>query len=139
MAKKRKTPRFSAGELEIMSMLWARGPVILAEAHRGFGEFGRAVGYTTMQTRLNRLVEKGAVRRSRRRPARYEAAVDPEEVGARLIDVLLDKLSPGSVVPLVAHLISGRPLTAEEIGELKRLIAEAEACGKTGRRKGEQR
>ena len=139
MSKQRKTARFSAGELEIMSMLWARGPVTLAEAHRCFGQFGRAVGYTTMQTRLNRLADKGAVRRSRQRPARYEAAVDPEEVGARLIDVLLDKVSPGSVVPLVAHLISGRPLSAEEIGELKRLIAEAEASGKTGRGKGDER
>jgi len=139
MGKKPKTPRFSTGELEIMSMLWARGPVTLAEAHRSFGQFGRAVGYTTMQTRLNRLVDKGTVRRSRQRPARYEAAVDPEEVGARLIDVLLDKVSPGSVVPLVAHLISGRPLSVEEIRELKRLIAEAEASGKPLRGKGDER
>jgi BlaI family penicillinase repressor len=139
MGKKRKTPRFSAGELEIMSMLWARGPLTLAEAHRCFGEFGRPVGYTTMQTRLNRLVEKGAVRRSRQRPARYQAAVNSQEVGARLVDVLLDKVSHGDVVPLVAHLISGRPLSAEEIRELKRLIAELEASGKTGRGKGDQR
>ena len=139
MGKKRKTPRFSAGELEIMSMLWARGPLTLAEAHQGFGQFGRPVGYTTMQTRLNRLVEKGAVRRSRQRPARYEAVVQPEEVSARLIDVLLDKVSPASVVPLVEHLISGRPLSAEEIRELKRLIAQAEASGKKGRGKGDNR
>ena len=119
-------------------MLWAHGPVTLAEAHRCFGDFGRPVGYTTVQTRLNRLVEKGAVRRSRRRPAEYEAAVNPDEVGARLIDVLLDKVSQGSVVPLVTHLISGRPLSAEEIRELKRLIAEAEASGKQGRVKGDQ-
>ena len=138
MSKKRKTPRFSAGELEIMSMLWAQAPLTLAEAHRCFGEFGRPVGYTTMQTRLNRLVEKGTVRRSRSRPAKYEAAVNPEEVGARLIDVLLDKVSQGSVVPLVAHLISGRPLSAEEIRQLRRLIAEAEASGKTARGKGDK-
>ncbi len=138
MSRGRKTPRFSAGELEIMSMLWARGTVTLAEAHRCFSQFGRPVGYTTMQTRLNRLVEKGAVRRSRRRPAQYEAAVNPDEVGARLIDVLLDKVSRGSVVPLVAHLISGRPLSAQDLRELKRLIAEAETSGKGGRGKGGQ-
>ena len=135
MGKKRKTPRLSAGELEIMSMVWTRGPLTLAEAHRCFGQFGRPVGYTTMQTRLNRLVDKGALRRSRRRPARYEAAVQPDEVGARQIDVLLDKVSPGSVVPLVAHLISDRSLSPEEIRQLKRLIAEAEASGKKGRRR----
>ncbi len=127
MAKTKKGTRFSTGELEILSMLWARGPVTLSEAHQCFGEFGRPVGYTTVQTRLNRLVDKGAVRRSRERPARYEAAVTPDEVGARYIDVLVDKVGGGNVVPLVAHLISSRRLSPEEIGHLKRLIAEAEA------------
>ncbi len=127
MGKKRKVPRFSARELEILAMLWQRGPLTLSEAHGCFGQFGRPVGYTTIQTRLNRLVEKGAVRRSRKRPAEYEAAVAPEDVSARHLDVLLDKVSGGSVVPLVAHLIAGGSLSAEEIDELKRLIAEAEA------------
>ena len=126
MAKKRKIPRFSPRELEILAMLWDRGPVTLAEAHAAFGQFGRPVGYTTVQTRLNRLVEKRAVRRSRRRPARYEAAVRAEDVGVRQIDVLLDTLSRTSIVPLVAHLIAGSTLTPDELRELKRLIAEAE-------------
>ena len=126
MPRKGKVSRFSPGELEILSMLWQRGPLTLAEAHGAFGQFGRPVGYTTMQTRLNRLVEKGAVKRSRRRPARYEAAVRAEDVGVRQIDVLVEKLTRTSIVPLVAHLLSGSSLTPEEIGELKRLIAAME-------------
>jgi predicted transcriptional regulator len=107
----------------------------LSEAHECFGEFGRPVGYTTMQTRLNRLVEKGAVSRSRKRPAQYAAAVNPNDVGAWDIDLLLDKVGGGSVVPLVAHLISGGPLAPEEIRELKRLIGRAEAATKRSRKK----
>lgn len=120
-------------------MLWQRGALTLAEAHAAFREFGPPIGYTTMQTRLNRLVDKAAVTRNSKRPAKYEAAVSAEDVGVRHIDVLLDKLSGGSVVPLVAHLITSGSLSPKEIKQLKRLIAEAEvAPRKTDRKEGKR-
>ena len=64
MAVKKKFPRISAGDMEILSMLWDHGPLTLPEAHQRFGQYGRPVAYTTIQTRLNRLFEKGAIRRS---------------------------------------------------------------------------
>ena len=42
------------------------------EAHQALG---RPIGYTTMQTRLNRLVVKGVVTRLEERPARYAAVL----------------------------------------------------------------
>jgi BlaI family penicillinase repressor len=125
--KKRTGPRLSAGELEIVQMLWRQGPVTLSEAQNGFG---RAIGYTTVQTRLNRLVEKGVVHRSADRPARYTAAVGPEEVSAGHLDLLLERVSSGNIVPLVAHLVQDRALSSGEIAELKQLIAQAERQGR---------
>ena len=121
--KKPKGPRLSAGEMEILQMLWRQGSVALSEAQAGLG---RAIGYTTMQTRLNRLVEKGVVMRSADRPARYTAAVAPEEVSARHLDLLLERVSGGNIVPLVAHLVRDRALSSAEIAELKQLIQEAD-------------
>ncbi len=123
MGKKRVVPRLGPGELEILHMLWREGGVTLLGAQRAMG---RPIGYTTVQTRLNRLVEKGAVTRSKDRPARYRAAVKPEEVSARHLDMLLERVSGGSVVPLVAHLMKGRTFTAEEIAALKQLVADTE-------------
>jgi predicted transcriptional regulator len=123
MTKRSKTARLSAGEMEMLEMLWRLGPVALSEAHAGLG---RAIGYTTVQTRLNRLVEKGLVRRSADRPAQYAAAVLPTQVSAGHLDLLLERVSVGSVVPLVAHLVRDRQLSAGEIAELKQLIAESE-------------
>jgi predicted transcriptional regulator len=125
--KNRKGPRLSAGEMEIVQMLWRQGPVALSEAQAGLG---RAIGYTTMQTRLNRLVDKGIVTRTADRPARYSAAVAPEEVSARHLDLLVERVSGGSVVPLVAHLVRDRALSSADIAELKQLIAEAERQGR---------
>jgi BlaI family transcriptional regulator, penicillinase repressor len=123
MAKKRKGRRVSAGELEILQALWRQGAATLSEAHRALG---RKIGYTTVQTRLNRLVDKGLARRSTDRPARYAAAVSQREVSVGQLDLLLERVSGGSVVPLVAHLVEDRALSHEEIEQLKRLIDEAE-------------
>jgi predicted transcriptional regulator len=129
MAKKQAMPRLSAGEIEIMGMLWERGPVSLAEAHQALAA-KRPIGYTTIQTRLNRLVAKGVVSRTCQRPARYEALVPPDAVGARHIDLLLEKIRGLQVVPLVAHLIRDRRLSPAEVAALKDLITEAEESSK---------
>jgi predicted transcriptional regulator len=123
--KKRSTVAVSRGEMEVLAMLWEEGRLGLAEAHRRFGRYGRAVGYPTMQTRLNRLVAKGFVSRSEDRPAMYEAILTRDQAAAGHLDQLLQTARHRSVVPLVAHLISERPLTSDEIRELKRLLAES--------------
>ncbi len=124
MAKKKNgTGRVSSGEMEILRMLWTHAGVGLAEAQNSLG---RPIGYTTIQTRLNRMVDKGLVTRSSQRPATYRAAIKPEKVSASFLDLLLEHVSGGNVVPLVAHLMKKRSLSAKDIAELKLLIAEAE-------------
>jgi BlaI family transcriptional regulator, penicillinase repressor len=123
MVKQGKQRRLSAGELEMLQMLWRDGPVTLSEAQGGLG---RAIGYTTVQTRLNRLVEKGVVARTPQRPAKYRAAVAAEEVSAGHLNLLLERVSGGSIVPLVAHLMKGRRLSHDEIAALRKLISDSE-------------
>lgn len=129
MAKRKPSkPRLSAGELEMMSLLWRAGSVTLSEAQQ---QFGRPIGYTTIQTRLNRLVDKGLVLRTEVRPATYSAAVTQEDVSANQLDTLLDRVTGGRIVPLVAQLVTNRTLTKSEIQELKRLVRDAEQRLKT--------
>lgn len=121
--KSRPVPRLSAAEMQLLEMLWREGPVSLSKAHRGLG---LPIGYTTVQTRLNRLVKKGLVTRDKERPAHYAAAVSRDEVCLGDLNLLVSQVS-GGVVPLVAHLVRERSLSADEVAELKQLIAEAEA------------
>ena len=123
MVKKGKLRRLSAGELEILQMLWRDGPVTLSEAQRGLR---RTIGYTTVQTRLNRMVEKGVVARTSQRPARYRAAVATEDVSAGHLNLLLERVSGGSIMPLVAHLMKGRVFSPEEVLALRKLISDSE-------------
>jgi predicted transcriptional regulator len=123
MARSRKRLRLAAGELEILEMLWRMKSVSISQAHEALG---RRVGYTTVQTRLNRLVDKRLVRKSGAHPAMYRAAIQPEEVSRQDLDLLVNRVTAGRVVPLVAHLVKDRELSAEEIHQLKQLIDEVE-------------
>ena len=122
----------SDGEMELLGFLWKHGELSLSEAHQ---QFEKQIGYTTMQTRLNRLVDKGLVHRSANRPARYSAKVAPEDVSANHMNALLKRVADVSVVPLVAQLVGERSLTTDEIDEIKQIIEGAEKRAKKGNRK----
>ncbi len=126
-------PRLLASELEILEMLWRSGPVSILEAQQALSG---SHGYTTVQTRLNRLTKQGVVSRSKERPGRYSAAVDQDEVVQGDLNTLLDKVSDGRVLPLVAYLVKDRTLTPKEVSELKQLIAQAEKNNPTNTPRG---
>ena len=130
--------RVAAGEMEILGMLWAEGPLTIREAHERFAAYGRPVSYPTMQTRLNRLADKGLVVRSEERPARYRAAASRDQVTVGHLRELVAKISGGDVVPLVARLLSQRTLSGEQIARLTEILEEARKkseAARTQRRK----
>jgi BlaI family penicillinase repressor len=122
MAKKKQPAKLSIGEMRLMSVLWKCGPLKLSEAYQ---QQPGEVGYTTIQTQLNRLVEKGAVARSKTRPTRYRALVQPDVASAGMLQLLTDTLGGGSVIPLVEQLILQSPLTKEDIQELRQILNRA--------------
>ena len=130
MAKHERTPRLSGAEMSMVRMLWERECVTLSEAHRAMRKRGEQIGYTTVQTRLERLVRKGIVVKDPRRPAKYRAAVVPEDVSTPLLDLLVQRVS--SPVPLMAHLLQDPSLTKEDFCEVKRLIAKVERVNRQG-------
>lgn len=114
--------RLTRGELQILQMLWREGRVTIAGAHQALGE---PIGYSTMQTRLNRLVSKGLVRKTKETPTRYEAAIQPHDVMESELRTLVQDVS-GGVVPLVAQLFREHQPSATELDEIRRLIQQAE-------------
>lgn len=113
------------GELELLKLLWEHGSLSLAEAHE---RLGRNVGYTTVQTRLNRLVDKGWLEKHKAggSPTRYSAVIEPDSVRETQLSNFVERVAQGSVVPLVAHLVQGASLSSEELAELKKLVRDAE-------------
>ncbi len=136
MNKPQKRPAWQRGKLKILEMLWRKESATIAEAHEGLD---RKVGYTTVQTRLNRLVAKKLARKTGSHPARYAAAIKPEQVSRGDLDVLIARVTSGRVVPRRPSSFQDRSLSEAELDELKELINEAERVNRKPKSKGSHR
>ena len=125
MAKKKSVARLSVGEIRLMAVLWKSGPLKLAEVFR---DQPGTVGYTTIQTQLNRLVEKRVVTKSKARPTLYRAVVDPKSAIDATLQLLVDTVGSGSIVPLIEQLMDRNPPTKSELRLLKKLIEKPDSA-----------
>ncbi len=125
MAKKKSAARLSVGEIRLMAVLWKSGPQKLAEVFR---DQPGTVGYTTIQTQLNRLVEKRVVTKSKARPTLYRAVVDPKSAIDATLQLLVDTVGSGSIVPLIEQLMDRNPPTKPELRLLKKLIEKSDSA-----------
>ena len=124
MKKQKKRIRLSTGELELLKVLWNSDGLTIREVQEAIN---RDVGYTTVQIRLDRLVAKGHAKKKRTKPGRYVAVLKQERVSEDDLNSLVDSVTHGKVIPLIAHLINDRNLTEAEISEVRQLINAAEA------------
>ena len=123
MKKKTDTTKLAPGELEILEMLWAEGQVNLSKTREWFAARGRNLALTTLHTRLNRLVDKGLIRRVAENPAVYEAAIARESVSGRYFE-LFEEFCGQNLVPFMAHLAEKRDFSPDEIAFLEKLVSD---------------
>jgi predicted transcriptional regulator len=112
--------------MEIMDAMWEVGSGSIREIHEALPE-RRRPAYTTVQTIIRRLEEKGAVRQTKQvgHAHIFEPTFTRDAAHRRLIDELLD-LFGGSARPLMAHLAEAGKLTLEDVKEMESMLAERE-------------
>ena len=110
-----------------MESLWDQGRLSIREIQEAFPAVDRPP-YTTIQTAVYRLEEKGAVRRVRKigNAHIFEALISRQEARGSLIDDLL-RLFGGRTQPVMAHLAESGKLTLDDIRETENLIKDLEA------------
>ena len=114
------------GELEILRVLWDRGPSTVREVHDSLGD-SRRTGYTTVLKLLQIMTEKGLVRRDETERAHvYEARAPREETEGVLVGDLLDRAFAGSASALVLRALSAKKTSAQELAQIRRLLDELE-------------
>lgn len=112
-----------AVELEVLKVLWDEGPANVRRVMECLHGRGRSVAYTTVQTMLTRLEQKGVVRSDKRGPAYvYKAAISRERISRDRLRKLLDQLYDGAAAPLVLQLLKTERLAPNEVAELHALI-----------------
>jgi BlaI family transcriptional regulator, penicillinase repressor len=110
----RKT-RLSKAETRILEQFWKLGTGSVREILESLPEEER-VAYTTVQTLVYRLEQKGAVRRVKRigNAQIFEPAIDHKEFRSGLVRELLD-LFGGSPRLLVSNLLETGTLTLKDL------------------------
>ena len=113
--------RFSKPELQVLEALWVQGKASIREIHETFPEPRPA--YTTVQTVVNRLESKRAVRRVRKisNAHIYEALVARQAARQGLLDHILSYFG-GRALPMMAQLAESGKITIEDVREVEKMI-----------------
>ena|SRR5687768_7000899 len=125
MARKPAT-RPTDAELDILRVLWARGPSTVRQVYDILST-QRDFAYTTTLKLLQVMTEKGvALREEEGRIHLYRAAVAQEETQQHLVRDLLERAFDGSAAQLVVQALAARPASSEELREIRRLLVDYE-------------
>jgi BlaI family penicillinase repressor len=119
-----KQPKLGKLEFQIMEAFWEHGTLAIREVQENFPLKTRPA-YTTVQTMVNRLEAKGALRRSRKigNAHIYEAIISRSAAQRRLIDDFLS-LFGGRMQPLIAQLVETGNLTFDDLHAAEKRLHE---------------
>jgi len=116
----------TAVELEILRILWERGPSPVRDVH---GRLAAAKGtnYSTTVKMLSVMLNKGLVKRKEdAKPHIWRAAITRERAAKKFLTELIDKVYEGSAMSLVLQALSSGKASKHEIDEARRLLDEME-------------
>jgi predicted transcriptional regulator len=120
-----KSPALTDAEARVMAVLWGRGSASVADVQAALKR-KRPVSYSTVQTILRILEEKGYV--SHEKVARafiYRPLVDERQARRRALRHLMARMFDGSPSLLVLNVLEDDRIEAAELNRLKKLIEQA--------------
>ncbi len=119
-------PRPTDAELEILTVLWSRGPSTVRDIHDIIAE-RKPAQYTTVLKLLQIMADKGLVSRNETQRAHvYTAAKPMEWTQKQLAGDLLHRAFNGSARGLMLGALSARKASKSELAELRKLLEEYE-------------
>jgi predicted transcriptional regulator len=120
----REPPRPTDAELEILAVLWSRGPSTVREVHETITK-RRATQYTTVLKLLQIMAEKGLVSRDEKQRAHvYQAARPREWTQSQLAGDLIQRAFSGSAKSLILGVLSARKTSKRELADIRKLLDE---------------
>ncbi len=122
--KSKELPRPTETELEILRVIWRRGPSTVRQVHKTLcSERETEVSYSTALKMLQVMNQKGLVERDDSdRPQIYSAALPQEQTQKQLVKDLLKRAFGGSKRQLVMHALSDEEATDEDLAQIEQLL-----------------
>ncbi len=115
-------PGLSKSELEVARIVWDMKSASVRQVFEALPE-GRDIDFTTVQTYLRRLEEKGYLKaKLDGRNRVYSPKVKAQTVIRETVGEMVDLLFGGESLPLMKHLVQEREFSADEIDQLRELL-----------------
>ena len=119
-------PGLSKAEMEIARIVWELRDASVRQVFEALPA-GRDIDFTTVQTYLRRLEEKGYLNaRLEGRSRVYSPKVRPQTVIRETVGEMVDLLFGGETLPLMKHLVEERKFSPEDIDQLRQLLDQLE-------------
>ena len=118
-------PALANAELAVMDLLWGHDRLTARQIREALYSDAARAQHGTVQRLLQRLEDKGYVQRDRGLPVHlFAAAVSRQTYAAGQLESLADKLTGGSIAPLITHLVEERRISQEEIDRIRAILDE---------------
>ena len=119
-----RSPALTDAEARVMAVLWQRGTATVATVVAALKK-KRPVSYSTVQTILRILEEKGYVSHAKvARAFIYRPRVDERQARRSALRHLMARLFNGSPSLLVLNVLENERIEADELNRLKKVIEE---------------
>ncbi len=125
-------PGMSKAELEIARIVWKLKDAGVRQIYEALPP-GRDIDFTTVQTYLRRLEEKGYLNvRLEGRSRVYSPKVRPQTVIRETVGEMVDLLFGGDAMPLMKHLVEDHQFSQHDIKQLRQLLDRLEGKSSHG-------
>ncbi|RMF60321.1 MAG: BlaI/MecI/CopY family transcriptional regulator [Calditrichaeota bacterium] len=127
---KRQKKRLAEVELEVMKSIWSFGKPVTVRQVLEHLYPNREKAYTTVQTIMNILAEKGFLRKDKVGMVNfYFPTISETDFAEQETHNLVSKIFHGSFGALANYLVDSGELSSEELNQLKALIESREKSG----------
>jgi len=123
----RQKPKLGTLELQVLKVIWGRQPCTVQEVAEYLGD-SQGYARTTILTIMQRLHEKGFLKRRKREGVyHYAATRDRRSTISGLIEQFVETVLDNSKLPLVTYLADSEELSNDQIAEIRKIVENLES------------
>jgi len=127
MARK-PSPNLTEVELQILGVLWDRGPSTVRQVHEAL-EAQRETGLSTTQDDAGHDRQGPAAQDDEQRPQVYRPALSQEQAQTQFVDDLIQRVFAGAADKLILRAVSSRHVSRKDLEQIRKLLKKLQGDG----------
>jgi len=128
-----KQEQLANAELAVMNLLWQTDQLTARKIREKLYPDATKAQHGTVQRLLQRLEDKGYVKRDRSLSVHlFSAAISRRAYAGGQLELLASKLTAGSFAPLITHLVEEKKISRDEIDRIRGILDRQQGEGKQG-------